>query len=133
MPITVRWYDQEKYIAIAEMSDPWTMQELSQQLDVLDQMQTTISKRIILISDLSNAHQVPKLDLAASKEVSGHKAVNVKNLEINYIIGMGPRIRIMIDLLKSLFPSRFKALKMVNTMEEALESIHKSQSALAAR
>lgn len=127
MPISVRWYDKAQSIVMAEMSDPWTLAEMKVQLDILADMHASVARKIVLISDLTQTDSTPHLELAVTRDISGHPALSTRCLEINYIIGMSLPLQTTLNVLRRVFPARFKVLRQVDSLQEALDDLNQRQ------
>lgn len=130
MPITTRWYDEEKTIQILEYADNWTWDELYLSQRESCQMGEAVGHPFALIQDMSRFRRLPPNALAHGRPlVQGMSPY----IYLNVFVGMTPFVQSIwgafASVYKLLVPKqRFMYAK---TIQEALEIIKKNPAPTA--
>lgn len=124
MPLSVDWYDEAKTIIRIAVTDPWTYEHIQYSLERTGELLNEVSHPVFSVTDFSEARTPPKVNISELRKVSAHPLYSKDSpFAGSYIVGVPTPIRISIDIVAKVFPTLFRALKPVPTMEAVQEDI----------
>ena len=128
MPITSEWYNDERTIIWVKYDGVWTLEDFYWQYDVTVEKIQSVQHPVITILDFSTSGPLPNAFLSVGKYVEKARAQNNPK---TIILGINHYLEILIKIFQNVVPKVTQQIKVVNTLEEALEEANTTVGAYA--
>jgi len=127
MAISVEWLDREQRIMLQTFDGLWSLDEYTVMVEKSIQMTQGIPDRIDFITDVSSVI-IPGNALLLmpriAKVTSRRDAINIG---LHVIVGASTLIENMMGLYQNVFDRRAYTIRLLSTIEDALEEIRKDR------
>lgn len=118
MPITSRWYNEEKTILYASYEGNWSLEEYYTSVDTNSEMIGSVTHPVVTIGDFSSSGPIPSQFLSTgrhSEHIAPDNAVKI------IIFGLNRYMEIIAKMFQKMFPKSTRGLKVVGSQAEALK------------
>lgn len=130
MPLHVYWANEEKSILRCDSEGRWTWDEYHRSLDQVGEMAKTVSHRVDLINVECEGAKMP----AGSPLPHFNRAIKVlpDNVGLNIVVIASPVVRAMAGMMRKMPGSNMHTIRMVETIEAAMDLIVHERGELVA-
>jgi hypothetical protein len=125
MSITSEWYNEDKTILIIKYDGDWTLEEYYKNYEVANTMLYSVDHGVVSIADFSTSGPLPSKFLSVGKHSERSRAEN--NLQI-VIFGLNRYMEVIAGMFQRIFPRIAGNMKIVSSLEEALDEAHATLS-----
>jgi hypothetical protein len=131
MSSSVSWLPDNANIILAVFNDSASPRDFVEQFDTIKAMLDTVNYPVYVCHDLSRVARVGRIELKEYQRVVRHSVITHPNRAFSYFIGASRSAEVVIDLAKKVFPATVQRLMLVDTLNDALQDIHRRSTSSA--
>lgn len=118
MPVTSKWYNDEKTILYIKYDGIWSLNEYYENFEHANQMIRSVNHNVVTIIDFSTSGPIPVKFMTVGSHAERASAKN--NVQI-IVYGMNRYLEMLGGLFQRIFPNVTRGMKLVGSEEEAVE------------
>jgi hypothetical protein len=131
MSSSVSWLPNSTNIIVATFNTNPGPKEFIEQFDTIKAMLDTVNYPVYVCHDLSRVARIGRIELKEYQRVVRHPVITHPNRAFSYFIGASRSAEVVIDLAKKVFPATVQRLMLVDTLNDALQDIHRRSTSSA--
>jgi hypothetical protein len=125
MPITSEWYDEGKTILYIRYDGNWTLEDYYENFGIANDLIQSVDHNVVTIIDFSTSGTIPVQFLSVGNHSERSRAKN--SIQI-VVFGITRYMEVLAGLFQRLFPNATRGLKIVGSLEEAVETARSTLS-----
>lgn len=125
MPIEIRWHNPQKTIIIYRVIGRWGEAEAAQLVAEVDELLLEVEGTVDLIADFSEAGSPPANFIDLARDLTTNQPPQLGQIAV---IGVQLYMRLMLQVLRNVYPQHLKNIYPLRSLEEAEQFLHEQRT-----